>query len=359
MLGNQSVKSLLAVCGAATLFLVVLWLVPHTPVPVYRYLQDGTGFLVVNFAHFLGLSAHYDSSNHYFAVAGFNMRLVEECVALHYHAILTLAVVLTPGQRWRRKMTALILFNAALVFFNVLRLVFIGVVGHEFPTMFELVHDYLWQVAFAILTVFLCMAWIQSPTKQTTSRYSVLLYSLAFSGVFAFAFNNMKITYLTVMVWLADKVILLTNFSQDWGARWWLATQNNFVMVRVNGEKVLYSLPNRYYSVNLWQEMFGLVLFWGFCAGWLCWLWRHKEPVLIVRFTLGLIVGTLLLACVHLGTVVVLGWMLVADPKMDLGSNFLWLIRGVSVLLPIVCWWLVWKRTRSSSQIDDLFVRNT
>lgn len=357
-MAKKNSKSLLGVCGAAVLFLVVLWLVPHIPEPVYRFMQDSTGFLVVKLAALLGLPASYDPSNHHFSVAGFSMQLVEECVALHYHAILTLAILLTPGQKWRRKGVALLCCNATLVFFNVLRLIFLGVVGTAYPIWFDLVHDYLWQVVFALLTVFLCVAWLESPARQARSRYRVLCYSLVFSGLFVLAFNLVKISYLRGVVWLADKVVLLSNFNQAWSARWWLAKQNNFVMVRLKGEKVLYALPDQEYSVDLWPDMLGLVLFWGFFAGGLYWLWRRRSTFALVQIGLGLSVGTLLLVLVHVGTVVALGWLLLSDPQMELGENFLWMVRGLSVLLPISCWWLVWQRIRGRIRTDGFFVEN-
>lgn len=349
-------KSLLAVCGAALLFLTVLWLVPHTPEPVYRFMQDGTGFLVVNTAHLLGLPAYYDPSNFYFAVAGFTMQLLEECVALHYHAILILAILLTPGQPWRRKFAALLFCNAALVFFNVMRLILLGIVGAEYPEQFYLVHDFIWQVAFAILTVFLCLAWIRSPSRKSNSRYSVLFYSLVFSGAFALAFNAVKISYLSGLAWAADKILLLSNYETAWSSRWWIAMHNSFVVVRLDGEKIFYALSKREYSVNLWPDMLGLVLFWGFCAGGLFWLWRRKEAFSMVRLSLGVCVGSLLLAFVHVSTIVVLGWILRADPEMVLGSNFLWQMRGVSVIFPVFCWWLVWKKVRRQPEGGVLFV---
>lgn len=304
-------------------------------------MQQGTGKLVVFASHLLGLSAHYNPDTQLFNVAGFDMRLLEECVALHYHAILTLAIILTPGQLVRRKLAALVCCNAALVFFNILRLILLGVIGNAYPDLFYAVHDYVWQVAFAILTFFLCVAWLKTRRDKRKTRFGFLVASFGFSAVFALIMNAFKLSYLAGLVWLGDKFLLLTRFGEDWSLRWWAITKKSFVMVRLQGEKVFYLTPAQPFTVSLWQDMLDLALFWGFCAGALLWLWRSNAALSLKKITLGMILGTTVLAGVHLATVVILGWLLLADPNMDLGANFLWFIRGISVLLPVALWYLL------------------
>lgn len=347
----QNVK-ILTLVGAALLFLLVLWLVPHTPAPVVLFLQESTGRAVVALAHLFGLSAHYNASTQLFGVAGFDMLLAPECVALHYFAILWLTILLMPGQTWRRKLAGGLCCTTALAFLNILRLILLGVIGHSFPDHFAMVHDFVWQIVFAVVTFALCFVWTKSTRSRLLAKGGLLIVSLFSAAGFALLLNLARTSCLTGLVWLTDKLLLLLYTDLPYASRWWAISQKSFVMVRLLDEKVHYLLPGgREFTVYYWQDILGLALFWGLCVGT---LWQARfgksRDWSFPRWFAGVCGGTFLLLLAQIGSMVVLGLLLVSDAEA-LGKNLLWLMRGVSVLLPVLFWWFVFRSGRAASSM--------
>jgi exosortase/archaeosortase family protein len=344
------VKRIAFFCGIACLYYIVFWLVPQIPDAVLHVLQDGTGALVVDSAHLLGLSASYNPADHYYEVAGFQMRLLSDCVPVHYHLILSAAILLMPGQPWKRKGVALLFCNAALTFFNILRLVLLGMIGYAYPQVFDFAHDYFAQFFFTILTIFLCFAWLDSPKKHSP-RIGFVIYSLAFSALFAVSLNAIKSQYQYFMAWTADKLLVLSNTDYTWSNKWWILSNNQFSNVRLDGPKFEFVLP-QLFSVNLWNDMMGLCLFWGMALGSFYWFKRKGHNPSDKTFVTSFLTGTLLLMFLHLSVIVTLGWTLRIDPTMHLAWSFLSFVTGASILLPLACWWFLWHKQQTHFQLS-------
>lgn len=83
-----------------------------------------------------------------------------ECTAV-YLVILFAALILAYPATWRSKRMGLLIGIPAIFVMNAIRLLVVGVVSYLFPSLFELVHDYVWQVLFVIMVFLLWLVWME------------------------------------------------------------------------------------------------------------------------------------------------------------------------------------------------------
>lgn len=322
----------------------VLLAVPHLPDSFVLFLQNTTGALVVSASHLIGLTAHYDPVTQLFDVAGFDMLLGPECVALHYWAILTLSILFFPEQSCTRRIIGWFVTSLGLVFFNIVRLIVLGLVGVYAPEYFAAVHDYIWQVAFALLTVLLCFSWVESSRNDKFSPLKIVMGGFLFSGAIAMLLEAFKHSYLSALAWISDKGLVLLYAQLPWDTRKWTAMNKSFVLLRMKNDLHEFILPGEQYTVNVWLDALGLALFLGGCCSLLVWVVRRKpSSLLMLRFGVTTVTGSLLLLLMQVFSLILLGQLLSYDQGYDLARNYLWLMRSLSVLAPLLLWWWVWN----------------
>lgn len=92
--------------------------------------------------------------------AGFSMQVILECTAYNFYLFVLIITVFAP---WtiRQKLINFAVFAVVIFITNNLRFLIMGAIGRYYPAVFNLIHDYLWNILFAIL-VFMIFLWADS-----------------------------------------------------------------------------------------------------------------------------------------------------------------------------------------------------
>ncbi|MBU5614089.1 archaeosortase/exosortase family protein [Geomonas azotofigens] len=93
-------------------------------------------------------------------VNGFAMRIINQCTAVDYVAILATAILLYTRHSLSYRLFGLAVAVPAVVFANACRLLISGVVGTFSRRAFDFAHDYLWVIGFALIVFALWTLWV-------------------------------------------------------------------------------------------------------------------------------------------------------------------------------------------------------
>ncbi len=82
--------------------------------------------------------------------AGFSMQVILECTAYNFYLFVLMITVFAP---WtiRQKLINISLFAGIIFLTNNLRFLIMGAIGRFYPATFEYIHDYLWNILFALM----------------------------------------------------------------------------------------------------------------------------------------------------------------------------------------------------------------
>jgi archaeosortase B (VPXXXP-CTERM-specific) len=115
---------------------------------------DVTGF----FLNLLGLSTRV--SGRIVSMPNFAIEVVGECTGL-YEMLIFLAAMIAYPAGWKKKLIGAGLGIPLLYVINVVRMIFITVVGNWSPQTFDFMHMYFWQVAMILIIVSVWVLWIE------------------------------------------------------------------------------------------------------------------------------------------------------------------------------------------------------
>ncbi len=90
-----------------------------------------------------------------------------ECTAIFIMAIYAALVIAYPTSK-DRKIKGLLFGIPLIVAINLVRLLFAAVVAEKFPGYFDYIHDYLWRIAFIMLTAALWLFWAEKGERDET-----------------------------------------------------------------------------------------------------------------------------------------------------------------------------------------------
>ncbi|GFO62800.1 exosortase/archaeosortase family protein [Geomonas paludis] len=93
-------------------------------------------------------------------VNGFAMRIINQCTAVDYMAILATAILLYTRHSLSYRLLGLAIAVPAVVLANALRLLISGVVGSFSRPAFDFAHDYLWVIGFALIVFAIWTLWV-------------------------------------------------------------------------------------------------------------------------------------------------------------------------------------------------------
>jgi len=99
---------------------------------------------------------------------GFSVMIIEECTGIYEVLIFVAAVVAFPTG-WRDKAIGLGLGVPLLYAFNVVRILFLIVVGHRWPDAFEFMHLYFWQATLIVMITSVWLLWINMVVRRPLS----------------------------------------------------------------------------------------------------------------------------------------------------------------------------------------------
>jgi archaeosortase B (VPXXXP-CTERM-specific) len=115
---------------------------------------DITGF----FLKLTGLAVRV--SGRVVSLPNFTVEVVGECTGL-YEMLIFLAAMIAYPSGWKKKLLGAVLGIPFLYSVNIVRMVFITVVGNWSPQTFDFLHLYFWQVAMILIIVSAWVLWIE------------------------------------------------------------------------------------------------------------------------------------------------------------------------------------------------------
>ena len=115
---------------------------------------DITGFLL----KVVGFSVQ--TQGNILSLSHFSVEIVGECTGL-YEMLIFLAAVIAYPSGWKKKLIGAGLGIPLLYLINIIRMMFITVVGNWSPRTFDFMHMYFWQVAMILIILSVWVLWIE------------------------------------------------------------------------------------------------------------------------------------------------------------------------------------------------------
>ena len=126
--------------------------------PQFTWFMAATADITGFFLKLLGLSAQ--TSGRIVSLPNFSVEIVGECTGL-YEMLIFLAAIIAYPSGWRKKLIGAGLGIPILYGINIVRMVFITLVGNWSPKTFDFMHMYFWQVAMILIILSVWVLWIE------------------------------------------------------------------------------------------------------------------------------------------------------------------------------------------------------
>ena len=130
---------------------------------VINFLNTFTARSVQIVTNLLGLNVSAVSSH--LTVKDFSIQIIVECTGL-FALFVFLACVLAYPASPAKKAVGVSTGMVAIYFLNLIRLIFLILIGLWAPDYFDFVHVYLWEVFFIIVVIVLWMLWLTKVVKS-------------------------------------------------------------------------------------------------------------------------------------------------------------------------------------------------
>jgi exosortase H (IPTLxxWG-CTERM-specific) len=98
-------------------------------------------------------------SSRFLSYQGFSVEIIEECTGV-FEMLIFLAALLSYPASWRSKLIGFLLGIPALYLFNVVRIIFLTVVGAHYQNLFDFMHLYFWQATLILMITTVWVLWI-------------------------------------------------------------------------------------------------------------------------------------------------------------------------------------------------------
>ena len=147
--------------------ITVAALMSHIPDSYFIAWRDLTMLVTKGLGILLGLAM--TSKADILTVNGFAMRIIRQCTAIEYVAILATAMLLYRRHSLSYRLLGLAIAAPIILFANACRLIISGIVGTYSMSAFDLVHDYLWVIGFALIVFAVWTIWVNGRFKVSGS----------------------------------------------------------------------------------------------------------------------------------------------------------------------------------------------
>jgi exosortase/archaeosortase family protein len=285
-------------------------------------LIDLTGSLVVVFLKPFGVTVVYADTFMTVTVSGFKMLIDAECTAIYFLLIFFVAVIASPSHNINYKIKGILAGSVIIIFFNVLRIAALGVTGANFPAIFDFMHTYLWQGAFAIAVFFIWLSWNQGPSGNKTllmfCSVAILVSIIAILGL-----QLVMEFYLNVLASISE------------GAFNAFLSSSNF-SVTATKKMITYYHLGRSVTFPISVDVFDSSIFFALTIA-------SAKANDIARLAVKLVCGMGVLSLVHLIFAMVIGYLVIQEVSIEseLSTNTLFLIRVYSITIPVLLWALM------------------
>jgi len=98
-------------------------------------------------------------SSRFLTLRGFSVEIIEECTGI-FEMLIFLAALISYPASWRSKLIGILLGLPALYLFNVIRIVFLTMVGVYYLNLFDFMHLYFWQATLILMITSVWVLWI-------------------------------------------------------------------------------------------------------------------------------------------------------------------------------------------------------
>lgn len=98
-------------------------------------------------------------------LGGISMQVINECTGIYEVLVYSAGVMAYPATA-KNKALGIGFGNPALLSMNMIRLVSLAFVGTWYPSMFEYIHCYLWQITLIIFVLLIMVVWIEKVVKK-------------------------------------------------------------------------------------------------------------------------------------------------------------------------------------------------
>jgi exosortase/archaeosortase family protein len=297
-------------------------------------LIDLTGALVVVFLTPFGVPVVYTDTSMTVTVSGFRMLVDAECTAIYFLLIFSAAVIVSPSHNINYKIKGILAGGVIIVFLNVLRIAVLGVTGANFPAIFDFVHIYLWQGAFAIAVFFIWLSWNQrssaDKTLLTFCSVAIFVSIIAISGL-----QLVMEFYLNVLASISEG-----TFNA-------FLSSSNFSVTATKG-MITYHHLGRFVTFPISLDVFDASIFFALMIA-------SAKANEIARLAVKLVWGMGVLSLVHLIFAMVVGYLFIQEVSIEseLSTNTLLLMRVYSITIPVLLWalmstnkWVWWREER-------------
>ena len=92
-------------------------------------------------------------------VDGFRMRVVMECTGYNFY-ILVLAISIFSRWQFKHRVFSAVVMLFSVFLLNFTRFITMGYIGSRWPSLFDSIHDYLWNILFGFM-VFAIWLWME------------------------------------------------------------------------------------------------------------------------------------------------------------------------------------------------------
>jgi len=130
--------------------------------PQVRWLSSWTAGVVGFFLNLFGMNVN--TSGPMLALPKFSIMVVAECTGL-CEMLIFLVALLAYASNFKKKMMGMLFGIPVLYLFNIIRMIFITVVGNWYPKTFNFMHLYFWQVVGILIIGGIWLLWIEKIVK--------------------------------------------------------------------------------------------------------------------------------------------------------------------------------------------------
>lgn len=111
----------------------------------------------------IGINAKAGEYNIVFS--NFSIDIIRQCTGI-FEVMAIVSCILAFPSSIKKKIIGISLAVPLIYFFNMGRLIFLSLLGINYPFLFEAVHDYVLQLSFVFLVVFFWIFWINKVVKN-------------------------------------------------------------------------------------------------------------------------------------------------------------------------------------------------
>lgn len=259
---------------------------------------------------------------------GFPMEIVLECTALHYTIIFVAGVLAFRSHSLSYRAAGIIIGTLVIFLLNILRIGAIGFIGRYFTTLFDFVHNYLWQGLFALLVLLLWIIWVNGRRIFNRKLFIHFLVIAATASLSFWLMVTFFAAYVSLLAALSNAMFRILSPIISVPEQ---VISEGRLIGYVVGTSVIYS-KTTFYILNA-----ALIL--------------PIASITFVRSQVKIFLKRLAAATVILGLqhmlIIALDWLLEVTAGPDIHSVLIWCIVMSSFIAPMLIWLLVMKIFRA------------